>query len=521
MKNKSLSPKISIFHGRTAPEEGFLVGYGAIINAFNLNVPVPERLSLISTKKRQYKTEGWQVFTSRHLPDDTLYKQLVFALKYEGINLLLIKKLFEKITEKQTIDLLQEEPLGQYSRKLWFLFEWLFNKKLPIDDLQMGNYVVLLNEKLQYARPTGEKSSRHRIINNLPGTPDFCPLVRKTNKLEQYIDENPAKQQSTILKDIHKDILQRASAFLLLKDSKASFHIEGESPKSQRAARWGKAIGQAGANKISKQELIRLQQIVIGDKRFVDMGFRKQGGFVGEHDRITGEPIPDHISARWEDLDQLMNGFISTSKLLLESDMDAVIAAAMVAFGFVFIHPFEDGNGRIHRYLIHHTLAKKEFSQQGIIFPVSASILDHITDYRNVLESYSHPLLDFIEWKETKDHNVEILNETIDYYRYFDGTKLSEFLYDCVKDTIERIIPEEIDYLTKYDQFKRYLENEFDLPDKIIDLIVRFLNQNEGEFSNRALEKEFSKLTATEVKEIETNFKKIFKGELAGTISSC
>lgn len=107
-----------------------------------------------------------------------------------------------------------------------------------------------------------------------------------------------------------------------------------------------------------------------------------------------------------------------------------MLAAAIIAFGFVFIHPFEDGNGRIHRYLIHHTLAKKHFSQQGIIFPVSASILNHIDVYRIVLEQYSHPLLDFIEWKETKDHNIEVLNETIDFYRYFDATLQAEFLYD-------------------------------------------------------------------------------------------
>lgn len=93
----------------------------------------------------------------------------------------------------------------------------------------------------------------------------------------------------------------------------------------------------------------------------------------------------------------------------------------LLLFGFVFIHPLENGNGRIHRYLIHHTLAKKHFSQQGIIFPVSASILNHSNDYQVVLEQYSHPLLDFIEWAETKDHNIEVLNETIDYYRYFDA----------------------------------------------------------------------------------------------------
>ena len=68
----------------------------------------------------------------------------------------------------------------------------------------------------------------------------------------------------------------------------------------------------------------------------------------------------------------------------------------------------------------------------GIIFPVSASILHHIDEYRAVLEQFSHPLLNFIEWKETSGHNVKVLNDTIDFYRYFDATRQAEFLYDCV-----------------------------------------------------------------------------------------
>lgn len=511
MNSVHFSYKASVFHGRTIPEEGSIEGYASIINAYNLEVPIPDIISLISTKNRKYKTDSWNVLTPKHKPEDSLYNQLIFAFKYEGINLILLKKLFEKLKETDVLDMVQTEPSGQYCRKIWFLYEWLINKKLEVPDADTKiKYTPLVDEKLQYAMADGEKSSRHRIINNLPGTADFCPLISKTPKLEQYIAADYAQQKNTYLKNIHKDILQRASAFLLLKDSKASFSIEGESPKSQRAARWGKAIGQAGMNDLSKEELLRLQQVVIANSRFVNMGFRKKGGFVGEHDRTTGEPIPDHISARWKDLDQLMEGFIATAKLLQESEMDAVIAAAIVAFGFVFIHPFEDGNGRIHRYLIHHVLAKKQFSQQGIIFPVSASILDHIDDYRKVLESYSHSLLDYIEWIETKDHNVEVLNETMDYYRYFDATKQAEFLYECVQDTIERIIPEEIKYLTNYDQFKRYLENEFDMPDKTVALMVRFLEQNNGNLSKRAREKEFDALTDKEVIDIELNFNHIF-----------
>jgi hypothetical protein len=151
-----------------------------------------------------------------------------------------------------------------------------------------------------------------------------------------------------------------------------------------------------------------------------------------------------------------------------------------------------------------------QFAQQGIIFPISASILNHIDDYRVVLESYSHPLLDFIEWKTTKSNNVNVLNDTFDFYRYFDATKQAEFLFDCVNDTIVNVIPHEVDYLQKFDTMKSYLDNTFQMTDKIVAMLIRFLEQNNGKFSKRALEKEFSVLTNQEVKEIEEQYQIIF-----------
>lgn len=506
---KHFSHTINIFHGRKAPEESVLVGYGAIIETYQLPMPMPAQLALISSKKRQYKTKEWKVFTSRHLPEDKLYKQLVFALKNEGINLLFFKKLFSELTQIEIIDLIELEPTGQYSRKLWFLYEWLFNKKLSLNDADNKiTYTFLVDDKIQFT-VKGVDSPRHRIINNLPGTVDFCPLIFKTEKLVNHLTSNLSEQQNKFFKKVHKDVLQRASSFLLLKDSKASFTIEGENPPNARAARWGKAIGQAGGKPLSEEELNRLQQIVIENGRFVEMGFRKKGGFVGEHDRTTGEPIPEHISAKWQDIVQLINGLLKTNELL-EKDFDAVLAAAIVAFGFIFIHPFEDGNGRLHRYIIHHILAKKKFTQQGVIFPVSASILDHIDTYRNVLESHSHPLLDHIKWKETSDYNIEVMNETIDLYRYYDATKQAEFLYDCVEDTIKRVIPEEVNYLIAYDEFKKYIDNHFEMPDKMVSTLVRLLEQNSGVFSKRTKEKEFNMLSEKECKNIEQKFNEIF-----------
>ena len=507
MNSVIISRTASVFDGKKLPEEAKLVGYTAIIDSLPLALPIPETISIISKKNKKYSVANFDVYPPSYQPEDTLYKHLVFALKYEGINLLFFKKLFEKISKKEIEAIINIEPTGLYVRKIWFLYEWLMAENLDIPDADVKiKYSDLLDTNRQFAVINGIKSGRHRIINNLPGTVDFCPLLFKTEKLKNYIEENLSQKKDAYLNTFHKDVLQRASAFLLLKDSKASFTIEGENPTTNRAVRWGKAIGQAGLKALDKEELLRLQQIVIENSRFLEMGFRKEGGFVGEHERITGEPIPEHISAKHEDIEKLIYGLIATYKKLEENDFDAVLAAAGIAFGFVFIHPYVDGNGRIHRYLIHHILSKMKFTHQGIIFPVSASILNHIDDYRKVLESYSHPLLDFIEWEKTKSNNVKVLNETIDFYRYFDATKQAEFLYDCVNDTIEKVIPEEVTYLQKYDEMKSYLDDVFQMPDKMVALLIRFLEQNNGRLSKRAIEKEFSVLTEEEIKNIEDNY---------------
>jgi len=504
------SKKISVFHGRQIPEKGTLVGYGALIDALSLSVPLPYRLAIISGKHRHYQTSEWRVFTPRHQPQDTLYGHLVFCLKYEGINLLFFKKLFEVVEESVIEELVKKEPFGQYSRKVWFLFEWLMQKLLNIPDLKEGNYIPLLDENLQYTMGKGVNSSRQRIRNNLPGTIGFCPLIYKTSKLDNYIKEDLSKKTVDLVRNVHNDILRRTSAFLMLKDSKASFNIEGETPSNTRASRWGKVIGQAGKKPLSLDELLRLQQIVIESTRFTKMGLRTAGGFIGEHDRSTGEPIPEHISARWQDLNTLVDGLIGTEILLKDSEFHPILTSTIIAFGFVFIHPFVDGNGRIHRYLIHDILAKLKFTPQGIIFPVSAAILERIEDYQKTLESYSYPLQEFIEWKTAQDNNVEVLNETIDYYRYFDATPQAEFLFECVDHTINNIIPEEVSYLQKYDKMKAWLDDTFEMPDNMIALLVRFLSQNDGKLSKRAQNKEFKELSVDEIFQIEEKYVQLF-----------
>lgn len=502
----------SFFNEKYLPEKDVsLAGYAALVALYNLNVPSPEKYCFISHRHRAYETQDWIAFSPRHRPPDTLVAQLIFALRYEPLDLGILKALFMVIPAEELAEWVQKEPTGRYSRRAWFLYEWLMETRLDVPDAVMGNFVPVLDASLQYEASVPISSKRHRVYNNLPGTVDFCPLIRRTPILEAYLASHLDQQVKDKMGILHPDLMGRAAAFMLLKDSRASFEIEGERPSSGRIARWGRALGQAGIHSLTIEELLRLQSIVIENENFIRLGLRQQEGFIGDHDRITGMPLPDHISARREDLPALMKGLLDTYHLLKNQECPPVLLAAMIAFGFVFIHPFEDGNGRLHRYLIHHVLAELGFCPKGLVFPVSAVILERIEEYKKILERFSRPRLTLINWKPTLTGNVEILNDTANLYRYCDGTAQAEFLYKCVQETVQKTLPEELDYLNRYDRFKIAIENLFDMPNSTIDLLVRFLHQNEGVFSKRARETEFKVLTDQECHDIETLYDQIWK----------
>ena len=381
------SGPVIVFRERRLPELATPAGYAALIDAFGLAVPIPATLCAIATRHKIAEQDGWRLFTPRHAPAPSLDGHLTFALKYEGLDLVVLKRLFMATGPEPIEAMVRGAPTGSYARRLWFLYEWLLDAKLNVSNLRAGTYVDVVNPQHQWTG-AARNSPRHRVRNNLPGTPAFCPLVNRTSRLEDFIALDLARRAKAVAADVPADLLARTAAFLLLKDSRASYVIEGENPPQDRIQRWGRAIGQAGGKPLDIDELLRLQRIVIGDDRFVRLGLRAQGGFVGEHDRDTGAPLPDHISARPEDLPSLVDGLIAFDRDKAP-ELDAVIAAAVLAFGFVFMHPFEDGNGRLHRYLIHHVLAGRGFNPPGVVFPVSAAILDRIDGYRAVLESYS------------------------------------------------------------------------------------------------------------------------------------
>ena len=335
-----------------------------MIDAYGLRAPLPRILCATREPHKLLEEHGWRIYSPRHAPRGSLEAHLTFALKYEGLDLAILKCLFLATGSAPIEELVKAKPTGAYARRIWFLCEWLAGRRLNLPNADRRAYPTVLDPDRQFAaRP--EVSPRHRVKNNLPGTPEFCPLVFRTDAMERFVAMDLQARAQETSGAIPRDLLVRTAAVLLhsrasccTRIRRSSFAVEGEHPPQDRIQRWGRAIGLAGQQPIDLDELLRLQRIVIGDARFVRLGLRTEGGFVGERDRQTRMPMPVHISARPDDLAGLVKGMISFDKRTAPQ-LDPVVAASTLAFGLVYTHPFEDGNGRLHRYLIHHVLARR------------------------------------------------------------------------------------------------------------------------------------------------------------------
>lgn len=207
-----------------------------------------------------------------------------------------------------------------------------------------------------------------------------------------------------------------------------------------------------------------------------------------------------------------MQGLIAANERMREGALDTVLQATATAFGFVYIHPFQDGNGRLHRCLIHYVLAERTFTPPGMVFPVAPVMLDRIETYRNTLRAHSGPLMEYIDWRPTPARNVDVQNDTADLYRYFDCTQAAEFLYGCVAQAVDKDLPREIDFLRRNDQAMRRVMNMVEMPDRVAENLIRFIRLNEGRLGRKRGEGEFAKLTDDEVNSIEATVREAFDG---------
>ena len=481
-------------------------GYAALVEGYGLDVIDNWHTSRVTARGiRRIESQAGAVreeYPSNYWPGDSLGDQLEFALKYDGTNLAILAELFQQGVEKDLLAYIRSKPTGKYARRLWFFYEFLTGKRLPLEDIKRGGYIDLLEADEYYTVAPGRRIRRQRVLDNLPGDSRFCPTARRTEKLKKYESSDLPARCREVIEGYTPELLKRALTYLYTKETRSSFEIERIKASSTRTERFAALLQVVEREDFCRKSwFIQLQNYIV-DARFRDGDYRKTQNYVGEAVAWGRERV--HFAGpKPGDLVELMEGLVAAHRRMGEGEASAVVHAAAISYGFVFLHPFEDGNGRIHRFLIHNILARRGFTPKDVIVPVSAAMLKDPDGYDASLEAFSAKLMPLVEYTLDEEGRMSVENETSVWYRFIDMTPQVEALFGFLTQAIETEFAEELAFLYSYDAAKRSIQEIVDMPDRLIDLFIRFCLQNRGRLSRNKQASHFDFLTCEEIAAME------------------
>jgi Fic family protein len=491
------------------------IGLNALVRMANQREPLlfVTHWAKGAQREERHKPDQIEITIPTRSAPTTIREHLLYALRYEALDLGAWEAICRYLGPEPFQEWIEEEPTGRHARRACFLYEWLMDRELVAPKTKLTNYVALGNPELQLTSPKIVRSRRYQVAFNLLGDREFCPLIRNTDRLREAMASGLADRAQQAVDSINPRDLQRAIDYLYHKETKASFQIEREDASASRMERFVHSLRRASKTSwFSETSLVELQNSIV-DARYAESAYRDLQVYVGET-MPWGEERVHYPCPKPEDVPSLMQGW----RVCLERTVgiDPVCQAALIGFGFVFIHPFEDGNGRIHRFVIHATLARRKFVPEGIVIPVSATMLRRREAYDAALEAFSNRMMHLVEYGMNDQGEMTVLNETASLYRYWDATPQCEYLYEALSESLNVDLPEELRALRAYDAGLRALSEIVDMPNRRAQLLMRLLLQNNYKLSN-AKRAVFEELTDQEIEQIETVVKEAAEDTIAAS----
>jgi len=434
-------------------------------------------------------------------PAATLAAHLQFHLRYEVVHLEFLARLFGQAGPQPVQTWVESEPTGQYARRAAFLYEWLTGDLLQVPERLAGGYVDAIDPDKQVAASADQivKVRRWRINDNLPGTRHFCPMVARSEGVDQAMSLDVGQLLMGLREEFGEDLLLRAAAWMTLRESKASFAIEGEGSQATRIQRFADVMARRtgqGVSPLAEAELADLQQQILGKTTLTRFGIRQSPVFVGETSAY--QEVVHYVAPVAGDVPEMMAGL--RAFLAKTQGQSPVMRSAVAAFGFVYIHPLADGNGRLHRFLINDVLRRDGVVSEPIILPVSAVISADSSErraYDRILDTVSQPLMEAV-----RDHvSFSPLHTTYAYgvvsnlafdgellarpaWRYPDLGRHVEYLAAILTRTVSEQMRAESRYLRRQARARAALKEVVEMPDVQADRVLRSIEQNDGSLSN-------------------------------------
>lgn len=488
------------------------IGYLALLERHSIDIPRPMHVSWVgaSQRSRNESAEGVvEHFPEQFARDDSDVGHLVFALKYDGVDLLALKSILARISQDELAAAVLEKPTSKYLRRLWFFWEWFHDGQfLDVPDCPQCTSTELIDSKLYFTR-AGPYAPRQRVRYNLLGNVGWSPIVRRTATLKRFEEARLDEQARAAVDAIPPELLRRAVRYLYTKETRSSFEIE-RARSSQREERFVELLlSQARSTsrwgpRWSVDQFVEVQKGLL-DERYASDEFRAREVRVSELRNLSGAREVVHwVGAKASDLEELMGGLCSAwedhhlhelpkpvegalakggrAYSLRHSSGDPFldfVVAVSLSFGFVYIHPFDDGNGRTHRLLLHYVLRQTGFTPSNVVVPISSTILHDPRNYDRILEIHSERAMPFIDHEIAPESSESVIRgATADLYRYIDFTPHVEQLCEWFQQSVQDDLVGEIATIQCIDDAKRDMRRVVDMPDDKARLFLAICMEN-------------------------------------------
>lgn len=464
------------------------VGYEFVRSALNLTALPPRRPAQVRPVTRVAPMADHIAVPAAVAPTaaaDAL-DHLLFAMKHEGVNLAILMEAFARIPGERVLEEVRNTPSGSYARLAGFF--WERANRATLDDAPAAaGAVVDLFDPAKYITGPDQRDARWRVNFNGLGTPSYCATVERTASIQAAIDSQLLDRVNRYTSDLSGVVRDRALAWAYLHETRDSFAIEREVPSDDRARAFVALLQQAHERRsLSEDYLTSLQQVTVSNPLLRAVSFRHTQNHLANTGirgaaGVTYVPPPPAVST------ELMNELMAFANDRATT-VDPLVMASVVSFGFVFIHPYEDGNGRLSRFLFHHALCRSGALQNGLILPVSVAMKNHEADYLKALQGYSRPVRDRWQVNWIDGETFDFLYEgdaNYGIYRYWDATDCVEFGFKMAELALDVELRQETEFLLRYDAIVRRVNEVVDLRGSDLSTLVISALDNGGVVSKR------------------------------------
>ena len=459
------------------------VGYAYLLERADIKaLPLQVSARVMSVTKMQL-IDNTLATPASLKPSDKILDHILFALKYEDLNLQILSQTLLKVSAEALLECYESAPMGKYIRIACLLWEHFHQQSLPrITELTRGNYIPLLDPK-RFITADNKTNKRWRVHVNVIGSLDYSIIVKRTERLEKALAKNTLQKAKEFTDELDDAMLNRALSWVYLSETKDSFAIEKEQPDTNKIQRYTNLLRQAHIPRaIDEDYLAELQKATINNPYEWAVSYRNEQNYLSNGPGSIGvtyvPPSPNLCRELMQEWEQLTNQ--------LPGQVDPIVLGAVISFGFVFLHPFMDGNGRLSRFMFHHVLCRSGQLANGLLLPVSAVLHNKEREYLATLSAYSSEIRTFwqVDYLDTENHAFEFKgHESI--YRHWDGTACAELMAEACDEAMEHYIKQEVAYLNQYDALKRHINKQYDINDRTLSKLVVFCLEQSGKISKK------------------------------------